>query len=233
VYFGDNVHRLLPRTQDVHIYLKYKVNDTQRTSYIKLDKSPTWVTNWYKKNLTNYNDLDTNVACDLTTATYNLDFNNFSGLGQSYYINGSSVGDFITKTSIGSTFDFRVTSSGGVRLYIDDNTTPHINQWTNVSLSSFTCSYSSTGSSQPIKLHIDFSNYQSTPYLSAEFKVSGSGTWYPIDSNFYWERDLAPVLIDNDLIQNIDLVSIGKTFSDIDDQYYGYKVTDKFVFRNK
>ena len=233
IYFGDDVHRLLPRTQDVHIYLKYKVNDTQRTSYIKLDKSPTWVTNWYKKNLTNYNELDTDVACDLTTATHNLIFDNFSGLGQSYYINGSSIGDFITKTSIGSTFDLRVTSSGGVKLYIDDNTNPYINQWKNTSLNSFTCSYTATGSSQPIKLQIDFSNYQSSPYLSAEFKVSGSGTWYPIDNNFYWERDLAPVLIDNDLIQNIDLVSIGKTFSDIDDQYYGYKVTDKFVFRNK
>jgi hypothetical protein len=169
----------------------------------------------------------------LITTSYKFDYNNFSGLGQSYYINGSAVGKFITKSSIGSTFDFRITSSGGVKFIIDEETDPSINQWTNSSLTSYTCSHVATGSSQPIKLEIQFHNNENTPIFKAEWRITGTSTWNQIDDSFYFTPGLDPVLIDSGLIQNILQISVGKSLSEINDENHGYSVTDKLVFRNK
>jgi len=232
-YFGDDRTRYISRANDIYIYLKYLVNDNITENYITLDKYPTWITKWYEKNAQNYYDLNKNTNCSLTSTSYKLDYNNFSGLGQSYYINGYSVGRFTTKSSIGSTFDFRVTSSGGVKFIIDDNTEPSINKWSNSSLTSYTCSHVATGSSQPIKLEIQFSNYETTSIIKAEWRVTGTSTWNEIDDSFYQVPSQAPVLIDSGLIQNILQISVGKSLSDINDENHGYSVTDKIVFRNK
>jgi len=232
-YFGDNKTRFIPRANDTYVYLKYLVNDNVTEKYITLDKYPTWITKWYGKDAQTYYDLDTSINSSLITTSYNFDFNNFSGVGQSYYLNGYAVGKFITKSSIGSTFDFRVTSSGGVKFIIDDENEPSINKWTNSSLSSFTCSHIAIGSSQPIKLEIQFSNNDSTPVFKAEWRVTGTSTWNQIDDSFYFLPSQAPVLIDNGLVQNILQISVGKSLSDINYEHHGYSVTDKMVFRNK
>ena len=232
-YFGDDKTRYIPRAHDTYVYLKYIINDNVTEKYITLDKYPTWITKWYEKDAQSYYDLDKSINCSLITTSYNLDYNNFSGVGQSYYINGFSVGSFITKSSIGSTFDFRITSSGGVKLIIDDNQVPSINKWTNSSLNSFTCSHVATGNSQPIKLEIQFSNFETTPVVLAEWRVTGTSTWNQIDSSFYNLPSQEPILIDSGLIQNILQISVGKSSSDINDIYHGYPVTDKLVFRNK
>ena len=232
-YFGDNKTRFIPRANDIYVYLKYLVNDNITEKYITLDKYPTWITKWYEKDAQSYYDLNTSNNCSLQSTSYNFDYNNFSGVGQSYYINGYSVGKFITKSSIGSTFDFRVTSSGGVKLIIDDETDSSINKWTNSSLSSFTCSHVATGSSQPIKLEIQFSNNETTPIFKAEWRVTGTSTWNQIDDSFYFLPSQAPLLVDSGLVQNILQISVGKSLSEISDEHHGYPVTDKIVFRNK
>jgi hypothetical protein len=174
-----------------------------------------------------------NVESIITSATHNLDFSEFSGSGQTRYINGSSVGNFIALSSIGSSFDFRLTSSGGVKLFINDEDNPYIDQWSNDSLNSFTCSYSATGTSQNIKLDVNFCNFENLQRLKAEFKISGTSTWYPIDSNFYLDSSISPILIDSEKIQSLNFMSVGKTLDSINDQYYGFPVTDKLVIRNK
>ena len=233
LYFNDDSMSYCKRANDIHLYVKYVKNDTLTTKYIKLDKSPTWISKWYNKRQDNFNILDLSVESSIVSASHNLDFTEFSGSGQTRYINGNSTGSFITLSSIGSSFDFKLTSSGGVKLFINDETNPYIDQWTNNSLSSYTCSYSATGSSQNIKLSVDFCNFENLQRLKAEFRISGTSTWYPVDSNFYLDSSISPTLIDEEKIQSLNFLSIGKTLDQINDQYYGFPVTDKLVIRNK
>ena len=233
LYFNDDSMSYCKRANDIHLYVKYVKNDTLTTKYIKLDKSPTWISKWYNKRQDNFNILDLSVESSIVSASHNLDFTEFSGSGQTRYINGNSTGSFITLSSIGSSFDFQLTSSGGVKLFINDEANPYIDQWANNSLSSYTCSYSATGSSQNIKLSVDFCNFENLQRLKAEFRISGTSTWYPVDSNFYLDSSISPTLIDEEKIQSLNFLSIGKTLDQINDQYYGFPVTDKLVIRNK
>jgi hypothetical protein len=114
-YFGDNQNRLVKRANDIHLYLKYFVDNQLTTKYVKLEKSPTWIANWYKKSSWNYLELDKNQMSDTTSAYHNVDINNFSGLGQTNYFNGYLLGDFATLSSIGASFDFKITTNGGVK----------------------------------------------------------------------------------------------------------------------
>jgi hypothetical protein len=232
-YVGDNTNRYIKRANDIHIYLKYFVNDSLQTKYIKLDKSPTWITQWYQKASWNYLELDKNDMSDFTSAHYKIDINNFSGLGQSYYFNGFAIGEFTTLSSIGSTLDFRIITNGGVNFYINDEENPYISKWKNSNLSTLTTSYVATGSSQPIKLELHFNNYQSDYYLKLEWKKTGSSTWNDVDSSFYLEPSVDPVIIDANKIQNITYLAVGKNLSDINDRYLGFPATDKIVIRNK
>jgi hypothetical protein len=84
-YFGDNTNRLITRANDIHLYLKYNVDNQLQTTYVKLDKSPTWIVQWYKKSSWNYLELDNYEMSDLTSAHHNINFDNFSGLGQTNY----------------------------------------------------------------------------------------------------------------------------------------------------
>jgi hypothetical protein len=209
------------------------VDDSLQTKYLKLDKSPTWVTQWYEKSSWSYLELDKNDMSNLTSAHHNLDISNFSGLGQSYYFNGFSIGEFTTLSSIGSTLDFRITTNGGIKLYINDEENPYISKWKNNDLTSFTTSYVATGSSQPIKLELQFNNYQSDHSIKLEWKKTGSSTWNHVDSSFYLEPSVLPVNIDVNKIQNITYLVVGKNLSDINDEYLGFPATDKIVIRNK
>ncbi len=233
VYVGDNTNRFIKRANDIHIYIKYNVNNNLQTKYIKLDKSPTWVTQWYRKSSWNYLELVTDNASDLTSATYNVDFKNFSGLGQTNYYNGYILGEFTTLSSIGVTYDFKVTTNGGVNFFINDEEKPSISNWKNTSLTSFTSSFVATGSSQPIKLELHFNNYQNDHQIKLEWRKTGTSIWNQLDSSFYQDNSIAPVNIDTNKIQNITFLSVGKSLSDINDEYLGFPITDKIVIRNK
>jgi hypothetical protein len=232
-YFGDNQCRYIKRANDVHLYLKYYVDNQLTTTYVKLDKSPTWITQWYGKSSWNYLELDKNDMSNLSSANYKVDFNNFSGLGQTNYFNGFIVGDFNTLSSAGSTFDFKVTTNGGVKFYINNEEKPYISNWQNTTASSFTTSYVATGSSQPIVLELQFNNYKNTHNLKLEWRKTGTSTWYDVDSSFYQDPVVSPILIDSNKIQNLSYLVVGKTLEEINDQYYGYPLTDKIVIRSK
>jgi len=232
-YFGDNTNRLIKRANDIHLYLKYNVDNQLQTTYVKLDKSPTWITQWYKKSSWNYLELDSDEMSDLTSAHHNINFDNFSGLGQTNYYNGLASGNFTTLSSIGATFDFKVTTNGGVKLYINNEDKPYISDWSNNSSSSFTTSYVATGSSQPITLELQFNNYQNLHTLKLEWRKTGEISYQEVNSSFYQDVSVNPILIDSDKIENITYLVVGKTLEEINDQYYGFPATDKIVIRNK
>jgi hypothetical protein len=232
-YFGDNSTRLVKRLNDIHLYLKYYVNDTLNTTYYKLDKSPTWIADWYKKEDWNYNDLDTNQAFDLRSAHNKSDISNFSGLGQTNYFNGVLIGDFISKSSIGTTFDFRITSNGGIKLIINEETSPYISQWKNTTSNSFTASYVAIGASSAINLKIEFCNQENDHFLKAEWRKTGEVSWNDIDSSFYFEPDIAPILVNANKINNLSYLVVGKTQDEISTPTLGFPETDRFTLRNK
>lgn len=232
-YFGDNNNRFIKRANDIHIYLKYFVDNQLETKYVKLEKSPTWITQWYKKSSWNYLEIDTNDMSDLTSAHHKIEFDNFTGLGQTNYFNGYSVGNFSTLSSVGSTFDFRITTNGGVKFFINDEELPRISNWKNVTTSTFTTSYVATGSSQPISFHLYFNNNENAHNLKLEWRKTGSSNWSNIDSSFYEDTPVTPVIISTDKIQNLSYMVVGKTLDEINDQYYGFPITDKIVIRSK
>lgn len=232
-YFGDNNTRLVKRANDIHIYLKYFVNDTLNTSYYKLDKSPTWISYWYRKENWNYNDLNLIEKSNLISTHNKLDISNFSGLGQTHYFNGEIVGDFISKASIGSTFDFRITTNGGVKLFINEESSPYINQWKNQSSNTFTTSYVATGSSVAMNLKIQFCNYENDHSIKAEWRKTGESSWNDIDSSFYFEPDLSPILVDANKVKNLSYIVVGKTQDEINTPTLGFPETDKIILRNK
>jgi hypothetical protein len=232
-YFGDNKNRLIKRANDVHLYLKYYVDNQITTKYIKLDKSPTWISQWYKKSSWNYLELDKNDMSDLTSAYHKVDINNFSGLGQTNYFNGYIVGDFTSLSSAGSTFDFKITTNGGVKLFINNEEKPYISSWKNSSSTSFTTSYVATGSSQPVLLDLHFNNYQNDHILKLEWRKTGTSSWQDVDSSFYQDVEVSPILVDSNKIQNLTYLVVGKTLSEINNQYYGFPLTDKIVIRSK
>jgi hypothetical protein len=232
-YVGDNSNRYIKRANDIYIYIKYFVNGSLQNKYIKLDKSPTWITQWYKKSSWNYLELTSESISDLTSAHHKIDINSFSGLGQSYYYNGFSIGKFTTSSSIGATFDFRISTNGGINFYINDNANPYISSWKNTSATTFSTSYVATGSSQPIKLELHFNNYQNDHYLKLEWRKTGSTSWNAVDNSFYLDLIPEPVNIDVNKIQNITFMSVGRNLSDINDEYHGFPITDRIVIRNK
>ncbi len=232
-YFGNNSINLIKRANDIHLYLKYYVNNTLNTSYFKLEKSPTWIIDWYKKDTWNYNDLNTNESFDLRSTHHKVDISKFSGLGQTNYFNGVIEGDFITKSSIGSTFDFRITSNGGIKLIINNESNPYISQWKNNSLNSFTTSYVATGSSVAINLKIQFCNLENDHTIKAEWRKTGEVAWNDIDSSFYFEPDISPILIDANKIKNLSYLVVGKTQDEINTPTLGFPETDRFTLRNK
>jgi hypothetical protein len=232
-YFGDNLNTFIKRSNDIHLYLKYNVDNQLQTKYVKLDKSPTWITQWYKKSSWNYLELDNNQMSDLSSSHHNINFDNFGGLGQTNYFNGNALGNFTVLSSIGATFDFKVTTNGGVKLYINNEDKPYISDWNNTSSTSFTTSYVATGSSQPISLELQFNNYQNLHNLKLEWRKTGEVSWQEVNSTFYQDVLVSPILIDSNKIENITYLVVGKTLEEINDQYYGFPVTDKIVIRNK
>ena len=92
VYIGENKSQYIRRANDIHVNVKYYIEDQQNDFYYLLEKSPTWITTWYRKTKSDYSDLDTSIKADKVTATYNLSFNNYNlvyGTGTTNYFTGS------------------------------------------------------------------------------------------------------------------------------------------------
>ena len=115
-------------------------------------------------------------------------------------------------TSLGA---FKVTTNGGIKLYINNEEKPYISNWKNKTSTSFTTSYVATGSSQPISLELQFNNYQNIHNLKLEWRKTGSTTWQDVDSSFYQDSSVSPILIDSNKIEKLSYLVVGKTLDEI------------------
>jgi hypothetical protein len=66
-----------------------------------------------------------------------------------------------------------------------------------------------------------------------EWRKTGTSTWQEVDSSFYQDVSVSPILISSDKIENLSYLVVSKTLEEINDQYYGFPLTDKIVIRNK
>ena len=231
ITFGENKYVYVKRSKDIHLIVRYYINSKLTTKHILLEKSPTWTTKWYQRSSSNYTFLDEGLSADAITHTNNLVFSNYDVNGQYEYLNGIASGIFIPKTSIaGNTYTFRIQCSGGYRLYINGSATPlaTFDNWTNTSLSTSTGSITVTN---PIEFRLEFTHSTGTQYLSFQYN-DGSG-YKNIDYNFYDDPIPAPVLIDDEPIQRLAYLVVGKSYEDINTNTLGAPPGDRIVFRSK
>lgn len=296
IYVGENKSQYIRRANDIHVNVKYYVEDEQNDFYYLLEKSPTWITSWYRKTKSDYTDLDITQKADVITATYNLSFNNYnlvygtgttnyftgtgssviisnaidqivavpieivpmvaptvinpstltqpggnvssnptvSGTASTTYLNGFSVGSFTPKASIGNSFDLRFMSSGGLKIYVDDSSSPIINAWNNSTSSYYGITVQNSTTSVPIKLRVEFSNAKQNQVLKAEWRKSGTtDNFQNVDDSFYVDTLPTEIPLDSRKISRIAYVSVGKTLSEIDTPTNGAPVNDKLVIRVK
>lgn len=230
---GQTIH--LRRSQEIHVAARYYVNGGLASTALVLPKSSTWITYWNKQNRYNYSVIDKNSKPDFVTASYNLNLENYQIPNQIKYVNGYSVGDFVPKSSIGTTFDFKFTSSYGLKVFFDDSSQPSIDQWKNTSGAGYTCSYNINSISSPIKVEVQFYNLSSGigQTLKAEWRVQGSSTWQDLDDSFYTDYVPEVVKLDDNNIQKISYVAVGNTSSSISAPYYGAPQNDMLTIRSK
>ena len=84
-----------------------------------------------------------------------------------------------------------------------------------------------------MNLRVQFCNLENNYVIKTEWRKTGESTWNDIDSSFYFEPDLAPVLINANKIKNLTYIVVGKSLSEINTPTLGFPETDKFVVRNK
>lgn len=233
---GNSQNIYIRRANDIYINLNYFVNGSIASTTIVLDKSPTWITKWYSRTKYNYNILDKNISADTITNSYNLNFENYNVNNQQSYINGYSIGDFVPLSGIGTSFEFLFTSSYGVRVYINDETDPRLDNWKNSSGTANTFAHTLDYTSQPLKFEVQFNNRNSTGIgqsIVAYWRVRGTSTWNHIDDSFYIDSVPAPVLIDTNNIQKLSLMYVGKTLSEINTATFGSPPGDRIVLRSQ
>lgn len=232
IYFGENKYVYARRSKDIHVLVRYYQDSKLVSKYILLEKSDRWSTKWYKKTSGDYGFLDEGLTADIITTTNNLFFQNYDVDGQTEYFNGVASGIFIPKTTIaGNTYTFRIQCSGGYRLYVNNSSTPlaSFDNWANTSLATSTGSITVTS---PIQLRLEFTHVTGNSYLSFQYN---DGTGYKdIDNiNFYNDPEPSPILIDNDPIEKIAYLVVGKTYEDVNTYTFGAPPGDKLIFRNK
>ena len=235
VYVGISTSYALKRSKDIYGAVRYITNGGLATTSFKLEKSPLWITYWNKSNRYNYSVIDKNVKSDLISASYNLNYQNYRPLSQIKFVNGYSIGDFYPKAALGTTFDFRFTSSYGLKVFVDGSTVPTIDKWKNTSGTGFTFSKTLSTAGQKINFEVQFYNLSSSigQTLKAEWKQSGTSNWQDLDDSFY--QDLSPqiTLVSSDQIQRISYISVGSTSDVQTSPYYGSPQTDMLVIRSK
>ena len=89
------------------------------------------------------------------------------------------------------------------------------------------------GTSVNMNLRVQFCNLENDYVIKTEWRKTGESTWNDIDSSFYFEPDLSPVLINANKIKNLTYIVVGKSLSEINTPTLGFPETDKFVVRNK
>lgn len=230
---GQTVH--LRRSNDIYLTSRYYVNGGLASTSFVLQKSPTWMTYWNKQNRYNYNIIDKNTTPDYISSTYNLNLVNYQIPDQIKYVNGYSIGQFIPQSSLGTTFDFRFTSSYGLKVFINDSSKPAIDQWKNTSGVGYTCIYNISAVSEPIKFEVQFYNLSASigQTLKAEWRIQGSSIWYDLDDTFYIDYVPEVIKLDANNIQKISYVAIGSTSTEVEAPYYGAPQNDLLVIRSK
>lgn len=236
VGFGTNYSTYIGRANDIYVNVNYYKNGGLATTTLTLEETPTWITNWYQRAKYNYNFLDKNISSDLITATYNLDFQNYEINDQYSYLNGYALGDFITKSSIGTSFDFRFTSSYGLRVYLNQSSTPIVDNWKTSSATGITFTHNLSTAGERLILEVQFNNFKNSSgtgqTLIGEWKVRGTSDWQKIDESFYNTPSMEPILIDTN-IQRLSLIYVGKTLSEINNANFGSSPGDRIVLRSK
>ena len=236
VGFGTNYSTFIGRANDIYVNVNYYKNGGFATTTLTLAASPTWITNWYKRAKYNYNFLDKNISSDSITSTYDLDFQNYSIDSQYSYLNGYAIGDFFAKSSIGTTLDFKFLSSYGVRVYMNSNSTPIIDNWKSSSATGVTFSHTLNSPGERVVFEVQFNNFKNLSgtgqTLIGFWKVSGTYDWQNIDDSFYQTPSIDPILIDTD-IERLSLIYVGKTLSEINNANFGSSPGDRIVLRSK
>lgn len=231
ITLGQDQYIYLKRSKDIHLIVRYYKNNNLYTKYILLEKSTNWTTKWYQKTNLDYSVIDEGIEANLITATTNLLFENYDVNGQTEYVNGVSTGVFVPQNSLsGNTYTFRIQCSGGYRLYLNGSKTPEsaFDNWTNTSLATSTGSITVTN---PIEFRLEFSHTTGSQFLSFQFN-DGSG-YKNVDTTFYQDPEPESVLIDDEPIEKLAYLVVGKTYDEINTTTHGAPPGDRLVFRNK
>lgn len=231
ITFGQDEYIYLKRSHDIHLMVRYYKQGNLYTKYILLEKAANWTTKWYQKTSVNYSIIDEGVESDIISTTSNLTFSNYDVNGQTEYINGVASGIFCPQNTLsGNTYTFRIQCSGGYRLYLNGSDTPEtsFNNWTNSSLATSTGSITVTN---PIEFRLEFCHTTGSQYLSFQYN-NGSG-YKDIDATFYQDPQPDSTLIDDEPIERLAYLVVGKTFEEINTTTHGAPPGDRLVFRNK
>ena len=236
VGFGTNYSTFVGRANDIYLNINYYKNGGLATTTLSLIETPTWITNWYARAKYNYNFLDKNISSDLITASYDLDFENYNVNSQYSYLNGYSLGDFTTKASIGTSVDFKFISSYGIRVFVNNASTPIVDNWKSSSATGMTFSHTLASLEERVVLEVQFNNFKNLTgtgqTLIGLWKVNGTANWQKIDESFYQVPSNDPILIDTD-IERLSLVYVGKNLNDINNANFGSSPGDRIVLRSK
>lgn len=233
VGIGSNYNTYIKRANDIYVKVDYYVEGGLATSNYLLEKSPTWTTYWFTKNRFTYNQLQKDLVSDLITTTYNLDFANFDINGNYDYYNGYSIANFKPQAGLGTSFDFKFICSNGFRVYVNDSLNASLDYWKTNAAIGYSFSYNILNASDNIKFEIQFNKTKNTSglgiTLGGYWKVSGTGTWYPLDDSFYIDTSMSPIELSNSKIQSISMVKVNKTLSELSQNM---PCTDKLVIRS-
>lgn len=231
-------------SKDIYVYIKYYAKNTLKENFITLNKSPFWQTWWFKATSDTIDDINQSIelqkSSDDTIVTSGLNFNGYVVNETSEYLQAKSKGVFKPETS--DSYDFRFYSSYGIKVFVNESTTPTISNITNTDstyANTFTLSLLSDEFLTLEVLHThktDLLNSIAHPQLlKGEWKLSSDSTWNNIDSTFYQDATPAPVNIDPDgePIDKIVFLTVGKTLEEISTPTHGAPPGDRIVFRSK
>ena len=160
--------------------------------------------------------------------------------GTTEYIQAKSKGIFKPLTS--GTYNFRFYSSYGIKVFINENAVPVIDNLDNISSGTahtfnLTLTNDEYTTFEVVHTHkTDILNSSAHPQLLVgEYKLSSSVTWNNIDDSFYNLATQAPIDIDPDdeVIDRIAFMTVGKTLEEISTPTHGVPPGDRIVFRSK
>lgn len=234
VGIGSSSNVFVKRANDINVIINYKANGSLGSTTIILAKSPSWITKLYKKNRYTYTDLDKTAISDLIDITDDLRLSKISISDQYKYLNGYAVGDFIPNSGLGKSFEFKFVSAYGLRVFVNDESAPYINQWKADSSTGATFQYNISNVSDPIKLEVQFNNFTSSTGATVLgfWRKKGTTAWLNFDSSFYYDAGNTPVTIGSTYITNITFVNVAKNASELQSQTFGSPTGDRIVIRS-